>query len=158
MGSVNGDVAAASADIGYLLRGALHRARADGMALIAADGAVDGPLTPAHARLLGQVPPEGARVTDLAAQAGITKQALGQLAVLLADRGYVEIVPDPGDRRARLIRCTERGERVGRAIRVAAATIEDRWRSQVGDDRYAVFREVLTELGGVRPPSVPAGG
>lgn len=158
MSSVNGDVAAGSADVGYLLREALQRARADGMALIAADAAVDGSLTPAHARLLGRVPPEGARVTDLAAQSGITKQALGQLAGLLADRGYVEIVSDPGDRRARLIRCTERGERVGRAIRAAAATIEDGWRAQVGADRYAVFREVLAELGGVRPPSAPGGG
>ena len=77
----------------------------------------------------------------------ITKQALGQLAGQLADRGYVEIVADPGDGRAKLIRCTPRGERARGAIHTIAERLEDRWRAEVGDARYAVFREVLVALG-----------
>jgi DNA-binding MarR family transcriptional regulator len=133
--------------IGHLLWAALQRARADGISLIAANPEVTGPLSPSHARLLDQLPPEGTRVTELASQVRITKQAIGQLAGQLADRGYVEIIPDPIDRRAKLIRCTERGQQARRAIHATAAALEDRWRAEVGDSRYAVFREVLVEIG-----------
>ena len=150
MTSVNGNLPPASGDIGQLLWSALQRARVDGIALLVADLDATGPMTPSHARLLHRLPPEGARVTDLAAWTRITKQALGQLAGQLADRGYVEIVPDPDDRRAKLIRCTERGQRARSTIRAAAVALEDRWRAQVGDARYAVFRDVLAELGGAQ--------
>jgi DNA-binding MarR family transcriptional regulator len=150
MSSVNGNFPPGSGHIGHLLWAALRRARVDGMRLIATDADVTGPLTASHARLLDQLPPEGARVTELATRIRITKQALGQLAGQLADRGYVEIVSDPSDRRAKLIRCTERGLRVRHAIRAAAAALEDRWRAQVGDGRYVVFREVLAELAGAQ--------
>ena len=144
MTAVNGD--AESPHIGHLLRAALHRARADGMDLLAVDPDVTGPLTASHARLLDHLPAEGARVTDLAARMRITKQALGQLAGQLADRGFVEIVADPGDRRAKVIRCSPRGESARRAVQATAAALEARWRAEVGEARYAVFREVLAEL------------
>jgi DNA-binding MarR family transcriptional regulator len=151
MTSVNGDLSPGSRHIGHLLWTALQRARADGLALIAADAEVIGPLSASHARLLDQLPPEGARVTELAARTRITKQALGQLAAQLADRGYVEMVPDPRDKRAKLIRCTPRGERARHALRATAATLERQWQAQVGESRYAVFREVLAELGHAHP-------
>jgi DNA-binding MarR family transcriptional regulator len=71
----------------------------------------------------------------------------GALAGQLADRGYVEIVADASDGRAKLIRCTPRGERTRSAIHTIAHRLEDRWRAEVGDTRYAVFREVLAALG-----------
>ena len=129
----------------------LQRARADGLALLADDPDVTGPLTAAHARLLDHLPPGGARVTELAGSVRITKQALGQIAGQLADRGYVEIVADPSDGRARLIRCTPRGERARDAIHTIAERLEDRWRAEVGEARYAVFREVLVALGEAGP-------
>lgn len=147
MSPVNDDCALGDRHIGQLLWMVLRRARVDGMALIAGDARVGGPLPASHARLLVQLPPTGARVTELASHAWITKQALGQLATQLADRGYVEIVPDPDDRRAKLIRCTPRGERARQAVQAAAAALEERWRAEVGDARYTVFREVLAELG-----------
>jgi len=151
MTSVNGDCSPESRHIGHLLWTVLQRARADGMALLAADADAVGPLSASHARLLDHVPPEGARVTELAARTRITKQALGQLATQLTDRGYLEMVQDPKDRRAKLIRCTPRGERARHAMHATAATLEEHWRAVVGEQRYAVFREVLTELGH-RPP------
>lgn len=150
MSSVNGDDVPEPGNIGQLLWAAMQRARAEGMAALAADTDVLGPLTASHARLLDRLPSTGARVTDLAAHTRITKQALGQLVAQLADRGYVELVADGRDRRAKIIRCTPRGEQARRAIRGAAAALEEQWRSEVGDARYAVFREVLAELGGAR--------
>ncbi len=147
MTTVNGDCQLGSPHIGQLLWAVLQRARVDGTALIAAETDIAGPLTPSHARLLNQLPPGGVRVTELAARIRVTKQALGQLATQLADRGYVEMVPDPSDRRAKLIRCTPLGVRARQVVHAVAAALEDRWRTEVGAVRYAVFREVLGELG-----------
>ena len=41
---------------------------------------------------------EGSRLTDLAAQAQVTKQTAGELVDQLERRGYVERVPDPSRR------------------------------------------------------------
>ena len=146
MAPVNGDLPPHTRHIGHLLWTALQRARADGLALFA-DDPDGGPLTAAHARLLDHLPAAGARVTELAESMRITKQALGQLAGQLAGRGFVEIVADPSDGRAKLVRCTPRGERARTAISRTTERLEDRWRAEVGDARYAVFREVLAALG-----------
>src|SRR3954453_6041505 len=53
---------------------------------------------------------DGMRLTELATLAGITKQSAGELVDELAESGYVERIPDPDDRRAKLICLTERGE------------------------------------------------
>jgi DNA-binding MarR family transcriptional regulator len=129
-----------------LLWAALQRGRAQGLELAERAGFAD-PLSASHLRLLESVPVDGARPTDLAARARITKQALGQLATLLSERGYLETVPDPDDRRAKLIRCTPLGQRARDDLHAVAAALEDAWRDQVGAERYAVFREVLAEIG-----------
>jgi DNA-binding MarR family transcriptional regulator len=148
---VNGELPLPGRHVAHLLWRVLQRARADGLALIADDPDVTGPLTASHARLLDHLPRDGARVTELAARMRITKQALGQLAGQLADRGYVEVVADSTDRRAKLIRFTPRGERAREAIHRVTERLEDRWRAEVGDARYAVFREVLAALGETHP-------
>jgi DNA-binding MarR family transcriptional regulator len=147
--AVNGDVP--TRHVAHLLWRLLQRARSDGLALLADDPDGIAPMTASHARLLDHLPLGGARVTELAASMRITKQALGQLAGQLADRGYVEIVADLSDGRAKLIRCTPRGERARDAIHTVAERLEDRWRAEVGEARYAVFREVLVALGEAGP-------
>jgi DNA-binding MarR family transcriptional regulator len=137
--------------IAYLLHMALLRARDDSRPLVdeaspVLTGTGTERLSAAHFRLLDQLPPEGIRVTDLAARTRITKQALGQLATQLTHRGFLETVPDPADRRAKLLRCTPSGARATRHSRQIVAAIEERWRDQVGADRYQIFRDVLLEL------------
>src|ERR687894_2153112 len=51
----------------------------------------------------------GSRLTDLAASAGFTKQAVGEAVTELERLGYVKRVPDPQDGRAKIIQLTERG-------------------------------------------------
>lgn len=134
------------AHIHQLLWAVLQRGRVEGLELADRAG-FTGPLSASHLRLLEHVPLDGARVTDLAARMRITKQALGQLATHLCDRGYLETVPDPADRRAKLIRCTPLGKHASDDLHAVAAALEDVWRERVGAERYAVFREVLAELG-----------
>ena len=68
-----------------------------------------GQLRPAHTALFPYLDFDGLRLTDLAAKAGVTKQAVGQLVDDLAELGVVERVPDPDDRRAKRIRFSRRG-------------------------------------------------
>src|SRR6478609_2720864 len=49
------------------------------------------------------------RLTELAGYAGMTKQSVGEIVDDLVALGYVERIPDPQDRRAKLIRLTSKG-------------------------------------------------
>jgi DNA-binding MarR family transcriptional regulator len=103
-------------------------------------------LRPSHMRLLSMTPVAGMRVTDLAARAAMTKQALGELVATLQEAGLVEVATGERDRRVRLVRPTPAGRRLRRVVEAAIADTERHWRDQVGEARWAAFREVLAEL------------
>jgi DNA-binding MarR family transcriptional regulator len=134
------------AHLAYLLHRATQRLRAEGEAAHADSGPR---LQAAQARLLDLIPAGGGRVTDLAGSMRISKQGLGQVAMQLAALGYVEITPDPSDKRAKMLTRTVAGERERLARRAVVDEIEDVWRAQVGAERYAVFRDVLAVVAGV---------
>src|SRR4051812_8201069 len=69
-------------------------------------------LTLAQCRIGQRLNREGIRVTDLAEQAGVTKQTAGALVDELEAGGYVMRKPDPADARARLVVLTDRGQRL----------------------------------------------
>ena len=90
----------------YLLRRAheyLNRRILDG---VTADGH---PMRPAHAAVFTNIDRAGSRLTQLAERATMTPQAMGELVDDLVERGYVERIPDPSDRRAKLIMLTDLG-------------------------------------------------
>jgi DNA-binding MarR family transcriptional regulator len=76
----------------------------------------------------------------------VSKQGLGQLVGQLVTAGFVEIGEHAGDRRAKVVRRTPEGDRVVRGIRDLLDDVEERWRREVGAERYLVFRTVLAEL------------
>ena len=117
---------------------------------LAAAGFAD--LTPAQARVFQRIAPGGSRVTDLAAQAGITKQSAGFLVDQLERGGYVERVPDPGDGRARLVRVADRGARSVEASRGIVAQVEAEWTAHLGERRMAQLRHILTDLREITDP------
>ena len=104
-------------------------------------------LRRSHLRLLSLTPPAGLRVTDLAARAGMTKQALGEFVAALQAAGLVEVAVDDRDRRVRLVRPTPVGRRLQGVIEAAFAEIEQGWRERVGPERWAAFREALARIG-----------
>ena len=117
---------------------------------LAAAGFAD--LTPAQARVFQRIAPGGSRLTDLAAQAAITKQSAGFLVDQLERGGYVERVPDPADGRARLVRIAERGIRSVAASRRIVAQVEAEWTAHLGERRMAQLRGILTDLREVTDP------
>jgi DNA-binding MarR family transcriptional regulator len=111
----------------------------------------------AHGCVFRYVERDGVRLTDLAQCAGHTKQAVGEFVCDLEEKGYVERVPDPADRRAKIIRLTERGIEAKEAAAEVFAEIEREWAEQIGADRVEALRDALEsihELGRRRPESV----
>jgi DNA-binding MarR family transcriptional regulator len=100
-----------------------------------------------HYRLLEMIPTDGARITDLAEAAGMTKQGLGQHVDYLQRLGFTESDRLRGDRRVRLVRRTPRGDEAVEFSRAAIARVEELWEQQLGRERYDVLRETLRELG-----------
>lgn len=90
--------------------------------------------------------PEGSRLTELAERAGVTKPSMSEVIDVLVRLGYVERVPDPDDRRATLIRRTERGWEINRIARDAVEAIQNEWRQLMGDDEFARLLTGLRRL------------
>jgi DNA-binding MarR family transcriptional regulator len=90
--------------------------------------------------------PQGARPTDLAAQVGMSKQALNYLLRELERLGYLEREPHPDDLRSKRIVLTERGVAAVGVIRDAVAEMEANWEQRLGPQRFALLRNLLLEL------------
>ena len=133
-----------SPSIGRLLN-ARHRELRDAIqSAIEASGFDDFRL--AHQAIFAVLPGEGARIGQLASKAQLAKQTLTELIAHLAERGYVERVPDPADGRAQLVRRTLRGDEVDRVAQIAIAQVEGRWRRRLGKQRFDALRAALSEL------------
>ena len=129
--------------IAGLLGGALRRLREE---ILAVSDDFPG-LRVSHYRLLELIPPDGARITDLAEVALMTKQALGQHVDYLQRLGYTESDRLRADRRVRLVRRTARGEEAVAFSRAAIERVEALWADQLGPERYEEFREILRVIG-----------
>ena len=105
-----------------------------------------GDMRPAHAQVFQNLKEGGVRLTELARAAGIAPQSMGALVDDLERLGYVERVGDPQDRRAALIRPTDRGRAEVRAARRVIASLERRWARAVGEERFAALLETLDQL------------
>ena len=90
--------------------------------------------------------PQGARPTDVAAQVGISRQAINYLLRELERLGYLEREPDPDDLRSKRILLTERGIAAVGVIRDAVAEIEAAWAQRLGPKQFAQLRNLLLEL------------
>jgi DNA-binding MarR family transcriptional regulator len=64
----------------------------------------------------------------------------------LVDLGYVERIPDPADRRAKLICLTERGAEAQGTAFGLIADLEERWAERYGPERLAQLRETLEDI------------
>jgi DNA-binding MarR family transcriptional regulator len=67
----------------------------------------------------------------------------------LQDKGLIERVPDPEDRRARLLAITKEGRRVKDATQTAIQRGEERWLGALSASDRAAFLRILQELSGV---------
>jgi DNA-binding MarR family transcriptional regulator len=118
-------------------------------ALVAA-GITD--ISLAQARIAARIGPHGTRVSELAEQARVTKQSAGFLVEQLEATGYVERVPDPADRRARLVRLTTRADKVVKTANSEVDRVLAEWAEHVGPDRLRQVYETLLDLREITDP------
>ena len=64
----------------------------------------------------------------------------------LQQHGYIERMPDPDDRRARLLAITESGRRIKDAVQVDIQRGEEHWLGQLSANEREVFLRVLSQL------------
>jgi DNA-binding MarR family transcriptional regulator len=130
--------------IGALLRMPVDAVRRRMIERLHENGFAD--IDQAHLILLRHPGPQGERPSDLAAQLGMTKQALNYQLGQLERRGYLERRPDPEDLRSRRIVLTRRGVAAAHLIRDAVAELETLWEQELGEKRYAQLRGLLVDL------------
>jgi len=109
-------------------------ARDDELALALAHLAARGQLGASHIQITRHLPVEGCNLSALAANAGITKQAMGKLVDQCEAWNLVAREPDPRDARAVRVSFTATGEQWLSAYQRAVAQAEDEFRQAVGAD------------------------
>jgi DNA-binding MarR family transcriptional regulator len=103
-----------------------------------------------HGSVFRFIDPEGSRLTVLAERSGLTKQAIGEVVDELERLGYVERTADPKDRRAKIIRLTERGVEGQVAAARILGEVEQLWARHLGQKRIDMLRRTLEEIIGLQ--------
>jgi DNA-binding MarR family transcriptional regulator len=71
---------------------------------------------------------------------------MAELVAHLERLGYVERIPDPSDRRAKLVRATSRGRELYAIAREVVGELEAEWTGRLGKAKMDRLRELLEEL------------
>ena len=133
--------------IGALLRMPVDAIRRRMLDDLHAAGFTD--LVPAHFDVLLRYPgPDGRRPSDVAAEVGMSRQAVNYLLGQLEHLGYLVRRDDADDKRSRRIELTERGQAVRRTIRATMTAIETDLDRELGRTDFARLRQLLVTLNG----------
>jgi DNA-binding MarR family transcriptional regulator len=89
-------------------------------------------VSAAHIHITRHLALEGSRLTDLAARAGMSKQAMGDLVDQCEAWGLVKREADSRDKRARVLRFTPTGLAWLAAFEQAVAQADQEFRAEVG--------------------------
>jgi DNA-binding MarR family transcriptional regulator len=108
--------------------------------------AIDPRIRPAHSAVFFHMEHDGIRLSRLAEKAQMTPQAMGELVDDLEKLGYLRRVPDPADRRAKLIVFTDRGDDALRAGYAAIDDLERRLTVLLGEDGRSGLHAALTRV------------
>jgi DNA-binding MarR family transcriptional regulator len=104
-------------------------------------------VTPSQARALGVLRRHGAlRLRDLAAHLRIAPRSATEVVDDLAGRGLAERHPDPADRRATLVRLTERGARTAAGVHADRAAGADGFFARLDEADRAALARILATL------------
>jgi DNA-binding MarR family transcriptional regulator len=99
-----------------------------------------------HDCVFSHLPPQGTRLAELATQYRMAPQSIVWHVDQLERLGYVERVPDPVDRRAKLIRPTKHGLAYMASARDALADIEHEWVRALGTNSLTKLRDILRAI------------
>jgi DNA-binding MarR family transcriptional regulator len=96
--------------------------------------------------VMPHIPPSGIRLTELAARANMTKQAMAELVAEIEGRGYVRRTADPDDRRANIIEFTDQGWAAVNLAKSALAELEADMARRLGAPAISQLRSSLLQI------------
>ena len=104
-------------------------------------------LRPAHGNALEMLAIEdGLRLTDIATQAGMASQSMGEIVDDLVSKGYLRRLEDPADRRAKRIYLTDKGRQTAEAGEIAIRQAEEQIQAALGPRQYQQLRHNLAAI------------
>ena len=104
-------------------------------------------LRPAHGNALEMLAlQDGLRLTDIAAQAGMAPQSMGEVVDDLVAKGYLRRQEDPADRRAKRIYLTGQGRQAADAGHAATRQAEQQIQAALGPRQYHQLRRNLAAI------------
>jgi len=103
-------------------------------------------FSPAFPQILSNLDTEGTRIGVLAARAGVTRQAAGQLVTEIERCGYVRREASAADGRATLVRFTVRGKRLLVSVLELIEQIESDFAQVIGPKRYLALQRDLFRI------------
>ena len=103
-------------------------------------------VTVADAEFLPHLAISGSSLTQLALKRRTSRQAVHQSAHSLMKRGYLSLETDPADRRAKLVRYTERGLDFVEALQAIKAGLQKQAETKIGKPELGTLTEMLDEL------------
>jgi len=142
-----------SKSIGLLLRNGVAVVDAEVKTALAEQGFAE--IQPGHHTVLRHLGEDGARPSELAAQAGVSRQAVTKTLDDLERVGLVEREPDPADGRGVVVRYTPRGLAALEVARTRGKELERRFASRIGAHQWRTVRDVLEALFDVEGTSQP---
>lgn len=126
-------------NLGYHLFAANDRFLRAKMAHMAAAG--HGEVTEALLTLFVSTDSEGSRITDIAANAGLTKQSVVDSVNRAERAGWVARLSDPQDKRQRIVHFTQEGRAILTRLRAAVTGAEQDLEASVGSAFLADFKQ-----------------
>ena len=96
--------------------------------------------------VMPHIPVSGIRLTELAARAGMTKQAMAELVAEIERRGYIRRTTDPADRRAKIIEFTDKGWAIVHLALSALGELEAEIVDRLGEPSVGQLRGALLEI------------
>ena len=96
--------------------------------------------------VMPHIPPAGIRLTELAARANMTKQAMAELVAEIERRGYLQRTTDPDDRRAKIITFTDQGWATVKLALSALAELEAEIVGRLGEPGISQLRSTLLQI------------
>lgn len=100
----------------------------------------------ADSELLPFLDIEGTGLSEIAERKGVSRQAIHQSVHSLVKRGYLELVPDPEDARAKIARHADKGLRLVAAMQEIKSDMQHEALSALGQRKTAELTRMLDIL------------
>lgn len=118
-------------NVGRAIFGATRVIERDILKVLAEEGFAD--IRMVHFNLYRNLELDGTRLTDLALRANMTKQGMQELVDRAEKLGYVQRLPDPHDRRAKIVVFSKRGVKLLEALHKAVIYMERQMAERIGE-------------------------